>query len=124
MNLATSSSFSGSFNVYAGEDDETKAAPAIIVKVNSTEQIVLRSNVYRVGLTVMVKQMAEDDALAEMDYNFQTLFKDITDTGSSLGSYADNLAVHEVISTNNTKTISGDAISQEIGLELIACLKQ
>jgi hypothetical protein len=109
-------------NVYQGFSNEEKAAPCVIVSAVNVTDEAPNLGVYRVKLTITVKQMAGDSDATVSDNLTVTIFEAVTASNikAQLMAKEPKLAVYDIIFVTSNDDTSGDAWTQSLELEIIA----
>ena len=106
-------------NLYTGEENKDKDAPAIICNVNRAVEEIPYSSVWRVSTEIDVKEVAvevdQEDVSVLADAAFQTLL-----TPSSSLASGNGLNIMGIVITNQDLVFSGDCWVAKLTVDIIA----
>lgn len=121
--ISSSFTFADPLNIYRGEDNEDKAAPAIIVSCAGGAEVVLFSGVFRMATKIMVKEMAADITEPNIATLADKVFEIALDPTMSLATYDTEhtgLGIMDTVITNMETRPEGDAWVSTLFLDYIA----
>lgn len=120
-------SLSGSVvaNFYTGQNNEDISAPAVKVEALSAQEVYYGTNVFRLNVTVEVKEMAYDtdkENIGILAENVFNCFYNIKDRAGDFTNDDYGFAVFQIIPLDLSTEVVEDSLSNKHTFDFICCL--